>query len=129
MINNLVLSGTLASEPKVTHVGDNNTQLVTVPVAFESKGYSKTKGEFILNHRLTIKFWGKRGDAFKNLPEGTELLIQGQLKEERWKDKEGEWKGMFVCVPDHVHLLGKNPQELEANEEAPKSGAEEEIPF
>lgn len=100
-INHLVVSGTIAKAPQVKEVGEKQTLLVTFPIAFESTGKTKEQNKV---HWLTCKVWGKRAEFFKDLPEGTELVAEGELQEERWKDKSGNWHGRFVLNPGAIQV-------------------------
>lgn len=107
-INQLVISGTIARTPEAKEVGEKGTLLVTFPIAFESTGKDK---EHTRVHWLPCKVWGKRAEFFRDLPEGTELVAEGQLQEERWKDKQGNWQGRFVINPGTIQVFGYKKEE------------------
>jgi single-stranded DNA-binding protein len=104
MINRLIISGTIAKPPRTQEVGEKNTLLCTFPIAFESRGRSE---EQTRTHWITAKVWGKRAEFFADLPEGTEVVAEGQLQEERWKDKNDEWQGRFVLNPNSIQVFGE----------------------
>jgi single-stranded DNA-binding protein len=105
VINKLVISGTIAQDPKAEKVGDNKTLLCSFPIAFESFG---SKPEHTKVHWLYTKVWGKRAEFFSTLPEGTEVVAEGQLQEERWKDKQGDWQSRFVLNPGAIQVFNYN---------------------
>lgn len=44
-----------------------------------------------------VRLWGKAGDAFERYAEpGQEVLVRGEFRQEKWKDKQGNPKEMWV---------------------------------
>jgi len=97
-MNKLILSGEVVKDPEAKEVGEKKTLLLSFPFAFKSG-----TGEYEKTHRIICKIWGKRGEYLRDdLSEGDFLVLEGQLQEERWKNKEGEWQSMWVITPEQI---------------------------
>ena len=94
-----------------------------------------------------VKIWGKSAENLKQyLTKGKQIGVSGFLKQDRWKDNEGNSKSKVYIVAENVELLGgnnggnKDGNNTEGGSYAPESnsgntdmgtdnGFPEEIPF
>jgi len=80
--------GRLASDPEMKTF-DNDKMVVSFDIAsqrYDPKAENKKGTDF-----FTCKCWGKKGAAIaKYFSKGDEIVIYGNIIQEKWKNKEGE---------------------------------------
>lgn len=95
-----------------------------------------------------VKIWGKTAENLKPfLTKGKQIAVSGFLKQDRWKDNEGNSKSKVYIIAEKVQLLGGNgnkedssgnkggyePETNSVNEssnaEVSEEGFPEDIPF
>jgi single-strand DNA-binding protein len=81
---------------------------------------------------LEIVAWGKQAETCSEyLGKGRLVLIEGRLRQERWKTPEGEARSALKVVAERVQFLS-NGRPQAAEEDAEADGAstpESEVPF
>lgn len=110
--NKIILIGNLGRDPELKHL-DNQKVVATFSLATnenitDKNGERKTETEW-----FNIEMWDNQAKiAEKYLKKGSQVYIEGKLKTETWKDKEGVEKSrMKVRVQNFTLLGGKNPNE------------------
>ena len=81
---------------------------------------------------VEIVVWGKQGETCSEyLAKGRLALIEGRLRQERWKTPEGEARSALKVVAERVQFLSNGgPQAAAADAEAGgASTPESEVPF
>lgn len=83
---------------------------------------------------IDIETWNKTAENCNRfLSKGRKVLIEGRLKLNSWKSKEGENRSKIFCSADNVTFLSDNQQNQESKKETPKVEEEEDefadIPF
>lgn len=82
LLNNVKLIGRLTRDPELRYT---NTGKEVLDIGFAISGLKDEETSFV---KLT--FWGKQAARLVDqCGKGDELLIDGRLKQERWKDKDG----------------------------------------
>lgn len=67
------------------------------------------KGDEWVDDTSFVEFtlWGKQAEGLnKYLTKGTQVVIQGHLKQERWTDKDGANKSKLAVHVDDIQLVG-----------------------
>lgn len=146
--NHVAITGILAKEPefKSTPTGMNYCKFIlNVDASYVGKnGEMVSKTNFV-----PVTLWAKTCEEARNkLTIGSSILVSGSLKQESWKDKDGNPKstlminGMNVMYMEDVKPAGKtNTQKIqeafpsstikEATKERVKDGIDlpEDLPF
>ncbi|MCR4421829.1 MAG: single-stranded DNA-binding protein [Exilispira sp.] len=82
-INKIIISGRLTRDPIRTEVVTQNGPTIILKFSIANQTYKSNEGSF-----FDCNFWGKRAEYFSNkLSKGALVLIEGELKQDRWKDK------------------------------------------
>ena len=137
MLNKIVLQGRLTAEPELKTT-QSNIAYLDFTVAWNNKYRDIEKVCF-----LRCKAWRNTAElVFKWFHKGQEIIVEGNMVTERWKDKEGNNKSTLVCEVEQVHFTsGKTQQAETGTSETKQSGMslddflkmnasdEDELPF
>lgn len=120
--NRVVLVGNLVRETEIREAG-------TTKVTDNALAISEKRGE---NERTTfVDFtaWGRHAEILQQFcPKGRTVLIEGALRQDKWKDKEGNNRSkLFVNVED-VKLLGSKSDNAQKEPAMAGSGSDD-LPF
>lgn len=98
--NLVVLEGRLTRDPELKNVG--STQVCKFALAVSRK-FKDTEETIFMD----IAVWGAQAPACgQYLKKGSNALVQGTLKEERWNAQDGTPKTKIVVNADKVVFLG-----------------------
>ena len=103
--NRVVLIGRLTKDPEIrmTPSGEKVANF-TLAVDRDYKGKDGNKPTDFIN----ITAFGKKADFVENyLFKGMAILIEGQLRTESWKTKEGYWKNKAYIAVDRFVFVEK----------------------
>ena len=67
------------------------------------------------NDYIDCCLWNKK-DMLNGINEGDEVLVEGKLRKDVWKDKFGNWVTKTYVVVESIELL--NDKEIEPNEDS-----------
>ena len=88
--------GKLASDPTVKTVGEDNKKVMSFNLMYGSRQTTDKEGSHA--NFIQVEAWGKVVDIFEPiLFKGMEIMVYGQLLQNRWRDKEDK--------PQSVHRL------------------------
>ena len=105
--NLVVLEGRLTRDPEIKSVG--STQVCKFALAVSRK-YKDTEETIFMD----IAVWGAQAPACgQYLKKGSNALVQGTLKEERWTSNDGTPKTKIVVNADKVVFLGGKKSDQE----------------
>jgi len=143
--NNVTLVGRLGQDPEVSALqnGDTVCNFSMAMTEYYKKDDQKDFSEETT--WISITAWRKLGErAAKFAKKGTEIMVQGKLREKKWEDKETGAKRSRVYVLANKLDFGEGRikldkdaqqappanQEAPANAEAPaKTVDDEDLPF
>jgi single-strand DNA-binding protein len=139
-VNRVILVGNLGRDAELRFTGGGAAvSKFSVATTESFKGRDGERKEETEWHR--ISYWGKNAETVSQyLLKGKQVYIEGRLRTEKWKDKEGNDRTSVEVKADRVVLLGGGPRrdtEREESHEHPASGAEggvsmpadDEVPF
>lgn len=99
-INSVVVKGRLVRDAEVKDVGDNKVLSFTIA---NNKGIKKN-GEWTEEVSFfDCKVWNKNPERFVK---GAEVVVSGELHQERWKDKEGHNASRVVINCGLIQYIG-----------------------
>ena len=113
-INSVVLIGRLTQDIDERNFGylPTGTAKANVSIAVNS---SHKKGEEWVNEAsfFDIVIFGKMAEGLKpHLVKGKQIAVTGKLKQDRWKDQNGNNKSRIYIIAESIQLLGgKNDNE------------------
>jgi single-strand DNA-binding protein len=128
-MNKVILSGRLTKAPEVRFL-PSGMQVTTFSIAVARKFKDKNGNWNEEVSYFDIETFGKVAQrAAESLNKGYQVLIEGQLKQEKYQDKNGNKKSKIKIIASKVNLLGK-PKSATANAQNTKAEeVEEEIAF
>jgi single-strand DNA-binding protein len=128
--NKIILIGNLGRDPEVKHLDNQkvvaNFTLATNETTTDKNGEKRTETEW-----FNIEMWDNNAKiAEKYLKKGSQVYIEGKLKSETWKDKEGVEKWRMRVRVQNFTLLGGNPNKNQdgTNTQPVNTGNEQTTP-
>ena len=123
MINRVILLGRLGQDPEAKQFqsGDLycNFSLATSKKWRDKNGQPQEKTEW---HRITT-FAPFAESCSKYLHKGSLVYIEGEIRNRRWKDKDGNDKSMMEIIASNVRFLDQLPKDKDQGHEQGPSQA------
>jgi single-strand DNA-binding protein len=116
-VNRVILVGNLGRDAELRYTG-TGTAVAKFSVATTEtyKGRDGEKKEETEWHRINL--WGKSAETLAQyLTKGKQVYIEGRLKTQKWKDKEGADRTTVEVTADKVTLLGGGSRSQAAGRE------------
>ncbi len=116
-INSVSISGNIVRDAEVNHVGESNTPVTTITVAHNQRYKAKSGKWQETVSFIDVEVWGplaERGDYYKK---GVPVIVEGVLKGNQWKDKEGKGHSKVVVRAAKIHVLVYPDKEEKEKEE------------
>lgn len=122
MINFTVLRGNLTRDPELRY-SPSGSAFCKFSIALNSKYVSNGEEKEEVSY-IEVTTFGKQAEACaENLKKGSDVFLEGRLKQERWKADDGTGRSKVVVMAKYVNWLsGKKSG-------AGSSGGDEDIPF
>ena len=99
-INKLLLTGNLVGDPELTDT-KNGKSLVKVALANSDSYLTESGDRETITNFVDLQLWGKSAEALaKHGKKGQELFIEGEIRQERWTDKQGANHSRLVVRVD-----------------------------
>ena len=107
-INKVILVGNLGKDPEVRYL-EGGTAVANFSIATSESYKDKTSGERKTNtewHNIVV--WrGLAEVAEKYLKKGSQIYLEGKLRNRQWQDKDGGTRYTTEVVADNFQMLGK----------------------
>lgn len=105
-INTVVIGGNLTRDVELKDVGTTKVGSFTVAVNKKFKGQDGQMKERVSFIAITV--WGEQaGLCAKFLRKGSQVIVEGELEQETWEDKDSKKKREKTKVrANHVHFVG-----------------------
>ena len=102
-LNSILLEGNLVRDPEASKTSKG---ISVCKFTIASNRFYKVDDEFQEEvSYFDIKVWAKMADTCnRKLTKGSGVRIIGRLKQDRWKDKEGNDKSAVYVIADHVEF-------------------------
>lgn len=131
MLNTITFQGRLGSDPEV-----RSTAKGTTITSFRLANNKRVKGVDHTTWR-TCKCWGPVGDtAGEHLRKGQEIIVEGEIRDEEWEDRDGNKRVTPVINVRAWHFTGsrdtkdtKDRPAYAVERSHSESQASQEIPF
>lgn len=112
MINNFMVSGRIASDPELKHVGLDKNPVCNTSIAVDD-GWGDTKKTMFFG----CTFWGKAAEQASKLTKGSPVVLEGRIGLDEWEDKKtGEKRSKNTITVNRFHELAW------PDDEAPRQG-------
>ncbi|MGB1270433.1 MAG: single-stranded DNA-binding protein [Endozoicomonas sp.] len=124
--NKVILMGNLTREPELRYTGSGKP-VCTIGLAV-NKTYKTQSGELREEPCFVdVVVWGRQAEAVNNhLHKGSNVFIDGELKQESWTDREtGQNRYKHTVVANDVRFVGapKNSGQQQTGSQAPNQPA------
>ena len=106
-INHVLLSGTLIKNPEIRYNPKGNP-VITFTIAFSQPSKNVRKAEDEKSYIDVIALGSSVENDQDSLQEGKKVLLNGKLKQRRWKTPEGISRNKLELVADRIHCVEKN---------------------
>lgn len=105
IVNKVQLIGNLGEDPEAVHM-DNGRVKAKLSVATSEVWFDKEKKKQVHTDWHNVVAWDHKAEAIeKYCRKGMRVLIDGRLRTETWKDKDGNNKSKtFVLVEEFLIL-------------------------
>lgn len=103
----VILQGNLTRDAEVRQVGQNQVAQFSVATSRRFKKADGSVGEESEFH--DIELWNQTG-VFPYLKKGTAILVQGEIKTDKWTDQQGQQRSTKKIRAAVVQLCGPRPQ-------------------
>ena len=114
--NRIVMVGNLTRDPEVKSVGVQSVCKLSIAA---NKQYKNRQTGAVVNDVcfIDVEVWGGQVDSCKTyLQKGKQVLIEGRLKFDTWKDNEGQTRSKHSIVSERVIFLSGNKDEVASGE-------------
>jgi len=137
MLNRVMLIGRLTRDPEVRFL-PSGMQVTSLSIAVSRK-FKDKNGEWREETSFfDIESYGKLAERVgSQLSKGYQVIIEGELRQDRWESPSGEKRSKVKIVADRIALLGKpgdrnaKPTSTEEDLDIPVEDFEsdEDVPF
>jgi len=125
-MNKIILLGNLTRDPETRDTQNSKVCHFTLAVSY---GYGERKETAFID--CTV--WSKLAELCdKYLEKGSRVLVEGNLKTESWKNKDGDNRSKLVAVLQNVEFMSTNSSketDEKASETDTDTDSEEDFPF
>ena len=113
-LNKCFLIGNLARDPELRKLARSGTSVCDMTIAVNRKSGDREETAFV-----DVAIWGKVADnCSRYLSKGSQVLVEGYLKQESWEDREtGAKRSKLKVVAESVQFLSSGNSRKGATEE------------
>ena len=141
MLNKVFLIGRLTRDPEIRFLpsGSQVTSFsIAVNRAYKTKDSDEWKEETYFFDIETFGFLAER--LGRQLSKGTQILVEGSLRQDRWESQSGDKRSKVKVVADKVSILNTSSQtqakpsnekeeSLDLPEDIEDISSDEDVPF
>lgn len=102
--NRVILIGSLTRDPEIRY-NPKGERVVKMTVAIPNRHGSEMPADYF----DVMAFWRDQRDPMEKLKKDQWVLIEGKVKQRRWKTPEGQSRTRVEIIADAVEHLGKYP--------------------
>lgn len=130
-INKFQVSGNVGKDPEIRQVGDKKVANFSLAA---TESYKDKQGEWQnITDWFNIVVWGRKAEYVENyVKKGSNLYIEGQLKNRSWEDKEGNKRNSIeVMLSDfkgEIQFIGKKSDNEALNTQEPTNTFDSDSP-
>ncbi|WP_457641950.1 single-stranded DNA-binding protein [Persephonella sp.] len=126
MLNKVFLIGRLTRDPEIRFL-PSGSQVTSFTIAV-NRAYRVNNEWREETYFFDIEAFGFLAERLgKQLNKGTQVLIEGQLRQDRWETAGGDKRTKVKIVADKVNILSGKAERTEKTEEEPELDIENSI--
>ena len=130
MLNKVFLIGRLTRDPEIRFF-PSGSQVTSFSIAV-NRAYKVNNEWKEETYFFDIESFGVLAERLgKQLNKGTQILVEGQLRQDRWETASGDKRTKVKIVADKVNVLSKNSAKNEEPDNSIPNETEEseDVPF
>ncbi|WP_029520126.1 single-stranded DNA-binding protein [Persephonella sp. IF05-L8] len=138
MLNKVFLIGRLTRDPEIRFL-PSGSQVTSFSIAV-NRAYRVNNEWKEETYFFDIETFGQLAERLgKQLNKGTQILVEGQLRQDRWETAAGDKRTKVKIVADRVSILSGKPAErpekieeepeLDISTETEDFSSDEDVPF
>ena len=104
-INTVSISGNIVRDAEINHVGEAKTPVTTITVAHNQRYKAKSGKWQEAVSFIDVEVWGALAERDAYYKKGIPVIVEGVLKGNQWKDKEGKSHSKVVVRAAKIHVL------------------------
>ncbi|MCD4795869.1 MAG: single-stranded DNA-binding protein [Candidatus Cloacimonetes bacterium] len=105
-INHVSIAGNIVRDAVVNRVGEKKTAVTTITIAHNQRYRDKSEKWQEKVIFADVEVWGPMAERAEDFyKKGIPVIVEGSLKENQWKDKEGKNHSKILIRADRVHVL------------------------
>ena len=111
--NRIIMVGNLTRDPELRTVGAQSVCKLTIASNRQYK--NRQTGAMVQEVCfIDVDVWGAQADTCKTyLQKGRMVLVEGRLKQDTWKDTEGNTRTKYSIVAERIIFLGAGDSQSE----------------
>lgn len=115
--------GVATADAELRYVGENNTAVCSVNLAFNRSFKDKKADKWEQETTfMRVQVWGNRAEKMGELvKKGQPVYVSGYLKQDSWEAKDGSKRVSFLINARDFQLCVKNSKRKNDNEEVSKA--------
>lgn len=117
-MNNITLIGTLGKDAEKKEFGENT--VFEFNMAVNGAGDKKDENGFYESAWIRVKYWTKNPGRTPDLAKGTQVVINGKLRESKW-ETDGVQKSMLYAEARDIRVVQKNAPASEGSSNSGKT--------
>lgn len=118
--NKVIYGGHVTADPVIKPVGSGNVANFTVAANYKRKKQDGTAIEEVCF--LEVEAWGNKADiASRFLKKGSQVMVEGRLKQSNWEDKSGNKRSKLSLNCEEIILMGDKDTSARPNNPAPNT--------
>lgn len=133
-INVVVQSGRIGQEPEFRTVGDTEVGKFSLAT---SKKWKNKDGDIVEDTNWhNVEVWGGLCKVLRKVPKGGRVIINGEIKYEKWEDKEGNNRISTKIRANQLQVIdwatdeqGAAPAAASSSAPAASTEEEDDLPF
>ena len=128
MLNKVFLIGRLTRDPEIRFF-PSGSQVTSFSVAV-NRAYKVNNEWKEETYFFDIESFGVLAERLgKQLNKGTQILVEGQLRQDRWETASGDKRTKVKIVAEKVSLLTKSKDHTKGLDTSNEQEDEEDVPF
>lgn len=100
-LNKVIVKGRLVADPRVTQLG-NNRKVANFPIALNRYYLDKDRNRQVETSYVDCEFFVSQKFNTDFLKKGVNVFIDGGIKQQKWKDKDGNNQSKVVIRIDQI---------------------------
>lgn len=105
-VNHITIAGNLVKEPELINVGERKIPKISITLA-HNRSYKDKEGNWKEDTSyIDVEAWSKLAERVnKSASKGNPVLVEGTLKQDRWKGKDDKTKSRMFIRAEKIHIL------------------------